>query len=67
MSSHPIAGDTRYEIRPEHCGHEDPHYVLRWCGGWIASDPAYAPLVDAAKAHAAARETVMDEEFDHHA
>ena len=63
MSSHPVPSDARYEIQKEFCGHARPHYCLRWCGEWIASDPSYAPLVDAALVHLAEREDAMDREF----
>jgi len=61
--SHPVPGDTRYEIELEWCGHPVRHHVLRWCGDFINSSPCYAPMVDAAHEHAAAREDAMDQEF----
>ena len=56
---HPIKSDRRYEIQLEWCGHETPHYVLRWCGDFIASSISRAAMVTRAVGHKAQRDGAL--------
>lgn len=53
--SHPIPEDRRYEVAPEHCGHETPRLVLRFAGAFVASSASYVEMTDKAREHRAER------------
>ena len=31
-----LRSDQRYTVTLEHCGHETPMHVIRFCGDWIS-------------------------------
>lgn len=51
--------DYRYRIGLEHCGHEKPHYVVRFCDDWIGSSAFYSSAVMLAAGHNARRKGAM--------
>lgn len=56
---HPITNngrtDERYSVRLEYCGHEKPHYVVRFCGEWIGQSQFYGSALMLASGHNARR------------
>lgn len=43
--------DGRYSVTLEHCGHDRPHYVARFCGDWIGSSFSYSAAAVMAIGH----------------
>jgi len=47
--------DKRYTVIVEHTGHDVPHYVVRFCDGWVGSSAQYGRAVMLAVGEAARR------------
>lgn len=45
--------DKRYTIRPEFCGYEQPRYVLRYCGEYVANSISLSSMIMRAAGHRA--------------
>lgn len=63
-NAHPIRHDNggidnRYQIALEHCGHEKPHYVARFCDERIGSSAFYSSALMLAVGHNARRKGAL--------
>lgn len=40
-----LASDERYTITREFCGYEEPRFVLRFCGDYLANSKFYSSML----------------------
>lgn len=50
-----LRSDNRYTVTLEHCGHETPMHVVRFCGDWISCHKTKGAALLVAAGHAAQR------------